>query len=170
MRAIVIFFAAVLAACAPQTPSAPSAPDPLAMTYSVQVAQSTLSNVRDVTVSGTDIRLVEVRQGGGGGITLLPGRIGRIDLVITTDWDAAQQTMEAWHGAIISGTAPSAQMRRTVTIAIVAGSTGSVPSAAPLARYAFQRCLPTEHRMHFAAQRAPIVEVWRIGCETIQRL
>jgi hypothetical protein len=43
-------------------------------------------------------------------------------------------------------------------------------SAAPLARYAFQRCLPTEHRMHFAAQRAPIVEVWRIGCETIQRL
>lgn len=169
MRAIGIVFAATLTACAPQPPSAPSAPYPLAMTYSIQVAQSILSNVRDVRVTGADIQLIELRQGGGGGLTLLPGRIGRIDLVITADWDAAQQTMESWHGAIVSGTAPSAQLRRTVTIAIMAGSAASAPSATPLARYAFQRCLPTEHRMHFAAQHAPIEEVWRIGCESVQR-
>jgi hypothetical protein len=170
MRAIVIILAAMLTACAPQPAPAPPAPNPLAMTYSVQVAQATLANVRDVAVSGADIQLVEVLQGGGGGLTLAPGRIGRIDLVITTDWDAAEQTMETWRASIIAGTGQPTPIRRTVTIAIMGQPTGSVPAAPLLARYAFQRCLPTEHRMHFSAQHDPIAEVWRISCESVQRL
>jgi len=161
MRAIVIILAAVLAACAPQP--APPVSNPLAMTYSVQVAQATLANVRDVAVSGADIAVVELRQGTGGGLTLAPGRVGRIDLVITTDWDAAEQTMETWHAAIVAS--QLSQNRRTVNITITGRPAGPL-----LARYAFQRCLPTEHRMHFSAQQEPIAEVWRISCESVQRL
>ena len=143
MRAIVIILAAVLAACAPQS--------------------ATLANVRAVTVSGADIAVIEVRQGTGGGHTLAPGRVGRIDLVIATDWDAAEQTMETWRATVIAG--QPGQIRRTVTIAIMGRPAGPL-----LARYAFQRCLPTEHRMQFPAQQEPISEVWRISCENVQRL
>jgi len=156
-----------LTACtpSPQSPPSSSAPDPLAVRYEVSIGQAVLPNVRSVSVAGQNIELVEFRQGNqpGGAATLAPGRIGAIKLVIRTDWAAAEQTMETWRGSIISPAQVATLRRETITVAITS------PGGLAPARYAFQRCLPTETEMQLAAQDTRVDQVWRVTCESVQR-
>jgi hypothetical protein len=159
-----ILAALALAACAPQ-PTSPSSstPDTLAVRYEVRVGQAVLPNVRTVAVDGPDIELVEFRQGGQpqGAVTLAPGRVSMINLVIRTHWSAADQTMEAWR-ATVTGGAP-AQIRQVITVVV------TPPGGAAPVNYAFQRCLPSEHEMQLGAQDSRIEQVWRATCESVVR-
>jgi hypothetical protein len=161
-----ILAALALVACAPQPPSSSApAPDPLAVRYEVRIGQSVLPNVRSVNVDGPDIELVEFRQGNQpqGALTIVPGRVGVIRLVIRTDWAAGEQTMETWRATLTGATQAPTAMRQTITVAITS------PGAAAPATYAFQRCLPSEHEMQLAAQDTRIEQVWRAVCESVQR-
>jgi hypothetical protein len=158
--------ALLLAGCVPQLPTVPSSgSDALAVRYEVRIGQAVLANVRSVHVDGPDIELIEFRDGTQpqGAPSLMPGRIGMIKLVIQTDWAAAEQTMEAWRGAL-TGAAPNpTSMRRTIAITITS------PGSAPPATYSFQRCLPSEHDMQLAAQDSRIDQTWRVTCEGVLR-
>lgn len=158
-----VFAALALASCAPQ-PAPADAPDPLAMRYEVKVGQAVLPNVRSVAISGPDIELVEFRQGGQpGASTLIPGRVGMVKLVITTDWAAAEQTMETWRLAITGAGQGVAPTHRTIIVAVTS------PGGSPPANYSFNRCLMGEHQMQLGAQDARIEQVWRVTCESVQR-
>jgi hypothetical protein len=155
-----------LAACAPQPPSSSAAAaDPLAVRYEVRVGQAVLPNVRSVSIDGPDIELVEFRQGNQpqGSVTVAPGRVGVIRLVIRTDWAAGEQTMETWRAMLTGATPAPTSARQTIAIAIT-----SAGATAP-ATYAFQRCLPSEHDMQLASQDTRIEQVWRATCESVQR-
>jgi hypothetical protein len=163
MRAFV-FAVFALTACAPQPQTPPSsAPDPLGVRYEVRVGQTVLPDVRSVEVTGPDAELVEVRIPGGPA-TLVPGRVGAVRLMIATDWSAAERTMETWRAGVMNVTVeqPLSLQRQTVTV-VITGAGGAT------ATYAFQRCLPNEHRMQMAAQDGRIEQVRRITCEGVLR-
>ncbi len=148
-----------LAACAPLPPH-----DSLAMRYEVRVGQSVLPNVRSVAVTGPDLELTEVGVPGLGS-RLIPGRLGAIKLVLTTDWASAERTIETWRLALANPTVnePVQVTPQNISIAVTSPS-GVVP-----ATYIFLRCLPSEHHMRLGSQDARIEQVWRVSCEGFRR-
>jgi hypothetical protein len=148
-----------LTACAP-LPSH----DSLAIRYEVGVGQSVLPNVRSVAVTGPDLELVEVSVPGVGA-RLIPGRLGAIKLVLTTDWASAERTMETWRLTLANPDVdePVRVAPRDISIAVTS------PSGAAPATYIFLRCLPSEHHMRLGSQDARIEQVWRVSCEGFRR-
>jgi hypothetical protein len=148
-----------LAACAPLP-----ANDSLAVRYEVRVGQSVLPNVRSVAVTGPDLELTEVSVPGVGS-RLIPGRLGAIKLVLTTDWASAERTIETWRLTLANPTVddPVRLTPQNITIAVTS------PSGGGPATYTFLRCLPSEHQMRLGAQDARIEQVWRVSCEGFRR-
>jgi len=138
--------------------------DPLAVRYEVRVRQSVLPNVRSVAVTGPDLELTEVNVPGLGA-RLIPGRLGEIKLVLTTDWASAERTMETWRLTLANPTVnePVQLTRRDVSVTVISPS-GGAPTT-----YTFLRCLPSEHQMRLGAQDTRTEQVWRVSCEGFRR-
>ena len=165
---LVAVAAVVVAACGPTSPSgapsATSAPDPLAIRYEVRVGQTALANVTGVAVTGPDLELIEVRIAGGG-TQIAPRGMGPVRLEVRADWTEADRTIENWRQSLTQTSTenPLRPVAETVTVVITPSD------GAPVASYAFQRCLPTEHEMRLGAQPERARQTWRMVCQAVTR-